>query len=70
MKNNRISGFQWALTIFVFFIVTMALTLILRDYQPMFGVKPFLFDASRLAPFISAVICILIFKISVPNFPG
>ncbi|TBW68322.1 CPBP family glutamic-type intramembrane protease, partial [Staphylococcus epidermidis] len=44
------------------FIVTMALTLILRDYQPMFGVKPFLFDASRLAPFISAVICILIFK--------
>lgn len=41
MKNNRISGFQWALTIFVFFIVTMALTLILRDYQPMFGVKPF-----------------------------
>ena len=62
MKNNRISGFQWALTIFVFFIVTMALTLILRDFQPMFGVKPFLFDASRLAPFISAVICILIFK--------
>ena len=41
-ENNRISGFQWALTIFVFFIVTMALTLILRDYQPMFGVKPFI----------------------------
>ncbi|HFQ4670931.1 hypothetical protein M8380_07985, partial [Staphylococcus aureus] len=24
MKNNKISGFQWAMTIFVFFVITMA----------------------------------------------
>ncbi|HGZ8423421.1 TPA: hypothetical protein ACOF6H_002666, partial [Staphylococcus aureus] len=23
MKNNKISGFQWAMTIFVFFVITM-----------------------------------------------
>ncbi|EOB9019835.1 TPA: hypothetical protein ACRVFC_002764, partial [Staphylococcus aureus] len=22
MKNNKISGFQWAMTIFVFFVIT------------------------------------------------
>lgn len=62
MKNNRISGFQWALTIFVFFIVTAVLTLVLRDYQAAIGIKRFVFDISRVAPFIAALICIIAFK--------
>ena len=33
MKNSRISGFQWAMMVFVFFVITMALAVILRDFQ-------------------------------------
>ena len=62
MKTNRISGFQWALTIFVFFVVTMALSLILRDFQATVGIKRFVFDLTDLAPFIAAVVCIIAFK--------
>lgn len=62
MKNNRISGFQWALTIFVFFVVTMALFIILRDFQAALGVKRFVFDITDLSPFIAAIICLLVFK--------
>ncbi|PNZ68403.1 CPBP family intramembrane metalloprotease [Staphylococcus croceilyticus] len=62
MKTNRISGFQWALTIFVFFVVTMALSIILRDFQATIGIKRFVFDIRNLAPAIAAVICILAFK--------
>ncbi|MCE5096837.1 peptidoglycan release complex CPBP-like subunit SdpC [Staphylococcus devriesei] len=62
MKTNRISGFQWALTIFVFFVVTMALSLILRDFQASVGIKRFVFNLTNLAPFIVAIICIVAFK--------
>lgn len=62
MKTNRISGFQWALTIFVFFVVTMALSLILRDFQASVGIKRFVFDITDLAPFIAAIVCIIAFK--------
>ncbi|BGE81714.1 lysostaphin resistance A-like protein [Staphylococcus petrasii] len=62
MKTNRISGFQWALTIFVFFVVTMTLSIILRDFQATIGIKRFVFDIKNLAPAIAAVICIVAFK--------
>ncbi|HDZ6381054.1 TPA: CPBP family intramembrane metalloprotease SdpC [Staphylococcus aureus] len=62
MKNNKISGFQWAMTIFVFFVITMALSIMLRDFQSVIGVKHFIFEVTDLAPLIAAIICILIFK--------
>lgn len=62
MKNNKISGFQWAMTIFVFFVITMALSIILRDYQATVGIKHFVFEITDIAPFVAAVICILVFK--------
>ncbi|HDC6175234.1 TPA: CPBP family intramembrane metalloprotease SdpC [Staphylococcus aureus] len=62
MKNNKISGFQWAMTIFVFFVITMALSIILRDFQSVIGVKHFIFEVTDLAPLIAAIICILVFK--------
>ena len=62
MKTKRISGFQWTLTIFVFFVVTMALSLILRDFQASIGIKRFVFSINNLAPFIAAIICIIAFK--------
>lgn len=62
MKNNKISGFQWALTIFVFFVITMALSIMLRDFQSKIGVKHFIFEVTDLAPLIAAIICILVFK--------
>ena len=66
MKTNRISGFQWALTIFVFFVVTMALSLILRDFQASVGIKRFVFDITDLAPFIELFV-LLHLKINVLN---
>lgn len=62
MKNNKISGFQWAMTIFVFFVITMALSIMLRDFQSIIGVKHFIFEVTNLAPLIAAIICILVFK--------
>ncbi|HDH6159298.1 TPA: CPBP family intramembrane metalloprotease SdpC [Staphylococcus aureus] len=62
MKNNKISGFQWAMTIFVFFVITMALSIMLRDFQSVIGVKRFIFEVTDLAPLIAAIICILVFK--------
>ncbi|HCU8954898.1 TPA: CPBP family intramembrane metalloprotease SdpC [Staphylococcus aureus] len=62
MKNNKISGFQWAMTIFVFFVITMALSIMLRDFQSIIGVKQFIFEVTDLAPLIAAIICILVFK--------
>ncbi|HCV8715748.1 TPA: CPBP family intramembrane metalloprotease SdpC [Staphylococcus aureus] len=62
MKNNKISGFQWAMTIFVFFVITMALPIMLRDFQSIIGVKHFIFEVTDLAPLIAAIICILVFK--------
>ncbi|HCU9530439.1 TPA: CPBP family intramembrane metalloprotease SdpC [Staphylococcus aureus] len=62
MKNNKISGFQWAMTIFVFFVITMALSIMLRDFQSVIGVKHFIFEVTDLAPLIASIICIVIFK--------
>ncbi len=62
MKKNKISGFQWAMTIFVFFVITMALSIMLRDFQSVIGVKHFIFEVTDLAPLIVAIICILVFK--------
>ncbi|HDG1489035.1 TPA: CPBP family intramembrane metalloprotease SdpC [Staphylococcus aureus] len=62
MKNNKISGFQWAMTIFVFFVITMALSIMLRDFQSVIGIKHFIFEVTDLAPLIAAIICILVFK--------
>ncbi|HDZ6048794.1 TPA: CPBP family intramembrane metalloprotease SdpC [Staphylococcus aureus] len=62
MKNNKISAFQWAMTIFVFFVITMALSIMLRDFQSVIGVKHFIFEVTDLAPLIAAIICIVIFK--------
>ncbi|HCY4850747.1 TPA: CPBP family intramembrane metalloprotease SdpC [Staphylococcus aureus] len=62
MKNNKISGFQWAMTLFVFFVITMALSIMLRDFQSIIGVKHFIFEVTDLAPLIAAIICILVFK--------
>lgn len=62
MKNNKISGFQWAMTIFVFFVITMALSIMLRDFQSVIGVKHFIFEVTDLAPLIAAIISIVIFK--------
>ncbi|HDI0870266.1 TPA: CPBP family intramembrane metalloprotease SdpC [Staphylococcus aureus] len=62
MKNNKISGFQWAMTIFVFFVITMALSIMLRDFQSIIGVKHFIFEVTDLAPLIAAIICILVLK--------
>lgn len=62
MKNNKISGFQWAMTIFVFFVITMALSIMLRDFQSIIDVKHFIFEVTDLAPLIAAIICILVFK--------
>ncbi|HCY4826142.1 TPA: CPBP family intramembrane metalloprotease domain-containing protein, partial [Staphylococcus aureus] len=53
MKNNKISGFQWAMTIFVFFVITMALSIMLRDFQSVIGVKHFIFEVTDLAPLIA-----------------
>ncbi|HEH3509704.1 TPA: CPBP family intramembrane metalloprotease SdpC [Staphylococcus aureus] len=62
MKKNKISGFQWAMTIFVFFVITMALSIMLRDFQSVIGIKHFIFEVTDLAPLIAAIICILVFK--------
>ncbi|HGJ0095733.1 TPA: CPBP family intramembrane glutamic endopeptidase SdpC [Staphylococcus aureus] len=62
MKKNKISGFQWAMTIFVFFVITMTLSIMLRDFQSVIGVKHFIFEVTDLAPLIAAIICILVFK--------
>ncbi|HHD0054497.1 TPA: CPBP family intramembrane glutamic endopeptidase SdpC [Staphylococcus aureus] len=70
MKNNKISGFQWAMTIFVFFVITMALSIMLRDFQSIIGVKHFIFEVTDLAPLIAAIICILVFKYKKDQLAG
>ncbi|HDE0672622.1 TPA: CPBP family intramembrane metalloprotease SdpC [Staphylococcus aureus] len=70
MKNNKISGFQWAMTIFVFFVITMALSIMLRDFQSIIGVKHFIFEVTDLAPLIAAIICILVFKYKTVQLAG
>ncbi|MBH4787023.1 CPBP family intramembrane metalloprotease SdpC, partial [Staphylococcus aureus] len=41
---------------------TMALSIMLRDFQSIIGVKHFIFEVTDLAPLIAAIICILVFK--------
>ncbi|MDW3887650.1 lysostaphin resistance protein A [Staphylococcus saprophyticus] len=62
MNTKRIPGFQWAMMIFIFFIVAYALPIILKDLQSSVPFKDFVFDMSTLAPFIAAFICIAIFS--------
>ena len=62
MNTKRISGFQWAMTIFVFYVLAYALPLILKDFQGQVPFKRFVFDLSTLAPFIAAVICLIVFR--------
>ncbi|EEV04938.2 lysostaphin resistance protein A [Staphylococcus aureus subsp. aureus 55/2053] len=40
----------------------MALSIMLRDFQSVIGVKHFIFEVTDLAPLIAAIICILVFK--------
>ncbi|MFW3517294.1 CPBP family intramembrane glutamic endopeptidase [Staphylococcus caprae] len=70
MKNSRISGFQWAMMVFVFFVITMALAVILRDFQVSIGVKRFVFDIKDLAPLIASIVCILVFKYKKEQLAG
>lgn len=44
------------------FVITMALSVILRDFQATIGVKRFVFSIKDLARFIAAIVCILVFK--------
>ena len=44
------------------FVITMALSIMLRDFQSVIGVKHFIFEVTDLAPLIAAIICIVIFK--------
>ena len=37
------------------FVITMALSVILRDFQATIGVKRFVFSIKDLAPFIAAI---------------
>lgn len=62
MNQSRISGFQWAMSIFIFFILAYASPLILQDFQKASGFKPFVFALNSLGPFIAAVVCLIIFK--------
>lgn len=62
MKQSRISGFQWAMSIFVFFVLAYASPLILQDFQKASGLKPFVFMLNSLGPFIAAVVCLIVFK--------
>lgn len=62
MNTKRIPGFQWAMMIFIFFIIAYAAPIILKDFQDTISLKTFVFDISSLAPFIAAIICLLVFK--------
>lgn len=62
MNTKRIPGFQWAMMIFIFFIIAYAAPIILKDFQGTISLKTFVFDISSLAPFIAAIICLLVFK--------
>ncbi len=62
MNTKRIPGFQWAMMIFIFFIIAYAAPIILKDFQGTISLKTFVFDISSFAPFIAAIICLLVFK--------
>ncbi|MFZ8100426.1 type II CAAX prenyl endopeptidase Rce1 family protein, partial [Staphylococcus arlettae] len=58
----RIPGFQWAMIVFLFFIIAYVLPIILKDFQGSLPYKSFVFDITAIAPFIGALFCLLIFK--------
>lgn len=62
MNKKRIPCFQWAMMIFIFFIISYALPIILKDFQNTVPFKSFVFDMSVLAPFIATILCIIVFK--------
>ncbi|WP_436860313.1 CPBP family glutamic-type intramembrane protease [Staphylococcus caeli] len=62
MNTKRIPGFQWAMMIFIFFIIAYASPIILKDLQSSVPFKAFVFDMSTIAPFIAMIICIAVFK--------
>ncbi|WP_306439772.1 CPBP family glutamic-type intramembrane protease [Staphylococcus marylandisciuri] len=62
MKQIRFSGFQWAMMVFIFFIIAEVLHMILGDYQEKIHLKRFIFDVRALAPFIAFILCIIVFK--------
>lgn len=62
MNTKRIPGFQWAMMIFIFFIIAYALPIILKDFQSTVPFKSFVFDMSTLAPLIATIICLIVFK--------
>ncbi|WP_258007270.1 CPBP family intramembrane glutamic endopeptidase [Staphylococcus sp. 17KM0847] len=62
MNHSRISGFQWAMSIFLFFVLSYVAPLILQDFQKASGLKNFVFTLNSLGPFLAAIICLIIFK--------
>lgn len=62
MNKQRISGFQWAIMIFIFYIIAYAAPIILKDLQSTISLKTFVFDLSAIAPFIAALVCIIVFS--------
>lgn len=60
MNKQRISGFQWAIMIFIFYIIAYAAPIILKDLQSTISLKTFVFDLSAIAPFIAALVCIIV----------
>ncbi|MGV3057873.1 CPBP family intramembrane glutamate endopeptidase, partial [Staphylococcus epidermidis] len=47
--------------VFVFFVITMAVSVILSDFQATSGVKRFVVSIKDLAPFMAAIVFILVF---------
>lgn len=70
MNTKRISGFQWAMTIFVFFVIAYFSPVILKDLQRYAPYKSFVFDLSSIAPFLAAFVCLLIFKNKATQLAG
>ncbi|AID42035.1 CPBP family intramembrane glutamic endopeptidase [Staphylococcus xylosus] len=62
MNTKRIPGFQWAMMIFIFFIIAYTLPIILKDFQSTVPFKSFVFDMSTIAPLIATIICLIVFK--------
>ncbi|MEP9852499.1 lysostaphin resistance A-like protein [Staphylococcus aureus] len=62
MNTKRIPGFQWAMMIFIFFIIAYTAPIILKDFQSTISFKTFVFDLSSIAPFIAALICLIVFR--------
>ena len=58
MNNKRIPGFQWAMIVFLFFIIAYVLPIILKDFQGSLPYKSFVFDITAIAPFIGALFCL------------